>query len=178
VINKYKDNYINIVSGNTMTTTDSSVAERYTGCVKWFNNKAGFGFITGNDNTDYFVHHSGISTEGEMYSYLVQGEYVTYDLSNKDGEKVQAVSVRGVEGGQLMCETRQRTREERQTYQSTNDSNDTNSSSNQQRRPSRRPQRSFSGAPTQGRRPQQTVRDNEGNTYRLVPDKRQWDGHK
>ena len=65
-----------------------------------------------------------------------------------------------------MCETRQRTREERQTYQ------EKNGSSTQQRRPQRRPQRSFSGAP-QGRRTQQTVKDSNGNTYRLVPDRRQ-----
>lgn len=149
-----------------MATRETSGASRQTGCVKWFNNKAGFGFITGSDHQDYFVHHSGITTSSEMYSYLVQGEYVTFNLSNQDGGKVQATEVRGVEGGQLMCETRQRTREERQTYQANN------GTSNQQRRPQRRPQRSFSGAP-QGRRSHQTIRDTNGNTYRLVQDKRQ-----
>ena len=77
-----------------MATRETSGASRYTGRVKWFNNKAGFGFITGNDETDYFVHHSGITTSSEMYSYLVQGEYVTYSLSSQEGGKVQASDVR------------------------------------------------------------------------------------
>ena len=28
------------------------------GTVKWFNESKGFGFITGEDNTDVFVHYS------------------------------------------------------------------------------------------------------------------------
>jgi CspA family cold shock protein len=31
-----------------------------TGTVKFFNETKGFGFITAEDNTDIFVHHSGV----------------------------------------------------------------------------------------------------------------------
>ncbi len=30
------------------------------GTVKWFNDSKGFGFITAEDNTDVFVHHTSI----------------------------------------------------------------------------------------------------------------------
>ena len=96
------------------TTTDSSSfsGERVLGRVKWFNNRAGFGFISvleGDKNgEDVFTHHSGISVESEQYKYLVQGEYVEFELRASDNEEhpYQAGNVRGVKGGLLMCETR------------------------------------------------------------------------
>jgi len=30
------------------------------GTVKWFNKDKGFGFIKGEDGTDYFLHHSAL----------------------------------------------------------------------------------------------------------------------
>ena len=34
------------------------------GTVKWFNNQKGYGFITGEDGNDVFVHYSGLEMEG------------------------------------------------------------------------------------------------------------------
>lgn len=90
----------------------SSSSERFIGRVKWFNNKAGYGFVTVTDGpkagSDIFVHHSAIKVDSEQYKYLVQGEYVEFlliDTAN-DKHECQAGAVSGVKGGKLMCETR------------------------------------------------------------------------
>ena len=49
-------------SDSDTQTTETNSSERFTGRVKWFNNKAGYGFISITDGaqagTDVFVHHS------------------------------------------------------------------------------------------------------------------------
>ena len=95
--------------------SDSSI-EKFTGRVKWFNNKAGYGFITVTDGpksgSDVFVHHSSIKVDSEQYKYLVQGEYIEFALSTvaSDKHECQATDVSGINGGKLMCETRNETR--------------------------------------------------------------------
>ena len=92
--------------------------ERLTGRVKWFNNKNGYGFIStcADDSKDIFVHYSGIrgytppteKRENYQFKYLVQGEYVEFDLVKmEDDEKheFKANDISGVLGGPLMCET-------------------------------------------------------------------------
>jgi cold shock CspA family protein len=81
------------------------------GRVKWFNNKAGYGFITATRDgteTDIFVHHSDVMVVNEQYKYLVQGEYVEFIIiSTEEGpHKFKASDVSGISGGKLMCETR------------------------------------------------------------------------
>jgi cold shock CspA family protein len=91
--------------------------ERLLGQVKWFNNKAGYGFITVNDGEhsgkDIFIHYSTIRTTNSQYKYLVQGEYVEFNLvkSTTDNHEFQAVDISGIKGGPLMCETRRVNRE-------------------------------------------------------------------
>ena len=87
------------------------------GRVKWFNNKSGYGFITfmnnKENNKDIFVHHTSISSRQNLYKYLVQGEYVEFNvekMTNKDHE-TQACDITGILGGDLMCETRFKNKE-------------------------------------------------------------------
>ena len=87
----------------------SSDSVKETGCVKWFNNKSGYGFISScdNDGCDVFVHHSSLVVKDEQYRYLVAGEYVEYSkVPASNDHEWQATSVTGVKGGKLMCETR------------------------------------------------------------------------
>jgi cold shock CspA family protein len=89
------------------------------GRVKWFNNKAGYGFVTiskgEHEGEDVFCHHSAIDVSQEQYRYLIQGEYVEFNLCrvNDSNHKWQAGSVHGINNGKLMCETRLDTRENR-----------------------------------------------------------------
>jgi cold shock CspA family protein len=103
----------------------SSSAQRTTGRVKWFNNKAGYGFITATTGaqagTDVFAHHSGLAVSSEQYRYLVQGEYVEFQMNSVEGgaHKFQAADVSGIGRGMLMCETRRTFRENQATEQET-----------------------------------------------------------
>lgn len=60
------------------------------GTVKWFNAEKGFGFITGEDGADIFVHFSGLAMDG--YKTLEDGQRVTFDTT-KGNRGLQAVNV-------------------------------------------------------------------------------------
>jgi CspA family cold shock protein len=85
---------------------------RTVGKVKWFNNKAGYGFISASEGElagkDIFVHYSTINVANPQYKYLVQGEYVEFDVvkSLNESHEFQATNVSGIKGGSIMCETR------------------------------------------------------------------------
>lgn len=94
-------------------SSDKVTSERFVGRVKWFNNKAGYGFITITDGSrsgsDIFVHHSVITVGSQQFRYLVQGEYVEFDLVptiQGSAHDIQASNICGIKGGKLMCETR------------------------------------------------------------------------
>ena len=102
---------------NNNGDTTVSTTPRLTGRVKCFNNKTGFGFITAlsesdgvKEGSDVFVHHSSIKVAQEQYRYLVQGEYLEFELSkiadSSNKHEFQAANVSGVKGGKLICETR------------------------------------------------------------------------
>ena len=103
-------------------TPSTASSDRLIGRVKWFNNKAGYGFITVTDGShsgsDIFVHHSTIGVDSQQYKYLVQGEYVDFELSATQGgaHKFQATNVVGIKGGKLMCETRHEYKIARSAY--------------------------------------------------------------
>ena len=48
------------------------------GTVKWFNAEKGFGFITGEDGKDVFVHFSAIQSDG--FKTLEEGQSVTFNV--------------------------------------------------------------------------------------------------
>ena len=48
------------------------------GTVKWFNDSKGFGFITSEDGTDVFVHHTSI--QGGGFKSLAEGDKVSFDV--------------------------------------------------------------------------------------------------
>ncbi len=107
-----------VVDTGSSVDDSSFDGKRWVGRVKWFNNRAGFGFVTMLEGVkkdeDVFTHHSGISVDTEQYKYLVQGEYVTFELRASDNNEhpYQAGNVKGVYDGMLMCETRTSMRKE------------------------------------------------------------------
>jgi CspA family cold shock protein len=50
------------------------------GTVKWFSNNKGYGFVTGEDGKDVFVHHTGI--KGEGYKTLEEGQKVEFEITH------------------------------------------------------------------------------------------------
>jgi cellular nucleic acid-binding protein len=73
--------------------------ERASGTVKWFSQEKGFGFVTRDDGTDIFVHHSGISGRG--FKTLEQGEAVEFDVIEepKGLKAANLVRLNAPEGG-------------------------------------------------------------------------------
>ncbi|MCT4565895.1 MAG: cold shock domain-containing protein [Maledivibacter sp.] len=53
------------------------------GKVKWFNGEKGYGFITGEDGKDVFVHYSAILGDG--FKTLDEEQEVEFDVV--DGDK-------------------------------------------------------------------------------------------
>ena len=145
---------------NETTTTTSFTSGR----VKWFNNKAGYGFITVSsgeqEGSDVFVHHSAITVEHEQYRYLVQGEYVTFELCAVEDHKHkwQAGTVKGINNGKLMCETRLESRESRVNHAPEVDT----------RRQNRPPVHRDGGDPTQYRVRTRGPGPREGDEWMLV----------
>ncbi|KAK8799612.1 hypothetical protein WA158_006160 [Blastocystis sp. Blastoise] len=66
----------------------------YTGKVKWFNNKKGYGFIVPNPTADLkgeiFVHQSAIKSDG--FRFLKNEEEVEFDIKNSE-KGPQAINV-------------------------------------------------------------------------------------
>jgi cold shock protein len=63
---------------------------KVTGKVKWFNDTKGYGFISQEDGTDVFVHHSAIQSEG--FRTLQEDQLVEFEvISGAKGLQAQNV---------------------------------------------------------------------------------------
>jgi CspA family cold shock protein len=63
-----------------------------TGTVKWFSDQKGYGFITGDDGQEVFVHWTALDTRRERAS-LREGERVAFETI-QDAKGIKAVNVR------------------------------------------------------------------------------------
>jgi CspA family cold shock protein len=54
----------------------------YTGSVKWFDEKKGYGFIERDDGDDVFVHFSAIQEDG--FKNLEDGQEVEFEIVEGD----------------------------------------------------------------------------------------------
>lgn len=61
------------------------------GTVKWFNVRRGYGFISDEDNIDYFVHFSEI--QGDGFKRLREGQKVSFEPGEDDKKRSVALSV-------------------------------------------------------------------------------------
>lgn len=66
---------VEAVASNAETVT------KMTGTVKWYDSVKGFGFIQGEDNTDYFVHRTGV--KDDVFS-LEAGQTVEFNIKESD----------------------------------------------------------------------------------------------
>lgn len=65
-----------------------------TGRVKWFDRKKGYGFITGDNGEEYFVHWSGIESD-KRFKCLWKNQKVTFDVKTDNSKKTPiAVNVK------------------------------------------------------------------------------------
>ena len=53
------------------------------GTVKWFSSQKGYGFISGAEGNDIFIHYTGIVSKGK-YRTLREGVSVTYEITESE----------------------------------------------------------------------------------------------
>lgn len=85
----------NVIRGNaprfyfkrkSIIKKESGKCSMQNGTVKWFNSEKGYGFISGEDGQDIFVHYSSIVGEG--YRNLEEGQSVVYKIGENEKGKV------------------------------------------------------------------------------------------
>ena len=60
------------------------------GTVKWFNTRKGYGFVKGDDDEDYFIHHSAL----EPGVFLRENDKISFDPVQTDkGKQAQSVKL-------------------------------------------------------------------------------------
>jgi len=60
------------------------------GTIKWFNVKKGYGFVSGADGNDYFVHHTALGD-----AHVRDGDNITFDpVDSERGKQAQNVKLK------------------------------------------------------------------------------------
>ncbi len=78
------------------------------GKVKWYNVPKGYGFILGEDGTEYFVHFTGLVKGTKLF----ENDDVTFDVADTEKGK-QAQNVQKLGGSSAPPERESKTREEK-----------------------------------------------------------------
>lgn len=63
-----------------------------TGTVKWFSSEKGYGFITGEDGKEVFVHQTNINMKG--FRSLHEDDKVSFEVGESKNSRTQAVNVK------------------------------------------------------------------------------------
>lgn len=69
--------------------------KQYIGIVKWFSDDKGYGFITGQDGEDHFMHWSALVMNG--HRTIPKGQEVTFYIEKSDTGRMHAVGVTAIE---------------------------------------------------------------------------------
>ena len=97
------------------------------GTVKWFNRKKGYGFISGDDGEEYFVHFTAVPRG----VFLRDNDKVEFEPS--DGERgKQAKNVKLLQKGSERTDISQESQDEDQDSESFGDEEEESSEENQE----------------------------------------------
>ena len=73
------------------------------GVVKFYNDRKRFGFITGEDDKDIFVHETGLEKRGMKRASISEGDNVEYEIKESDRGPV-AINVKKIEAKEVKDE--------------------------------------------------------------------------
>ena len=70
------------------------------GVVKFYNDRRSYGFITGEDDKDVFVHKTGLERRGLKTATIAEGDNVEYEIKESDRGPI-AINVKKIEAEEV-----------------------------------------------------------------------------